>query len=218
MQDSLYNDIAEIAQRLENTPGNPNVLDIPIAKDNGSRKNTGFVQRLNSAVNAVSVENKDELPEDWWDIKKLNNRHRQVARLAYAGLTGREIAPICGYSEATVARLLQHPLLQHRIENMHKMGDAEVVKAKGLIRDHAMELVMSGMDLALKSDSENIRAKMTCEMLDRAGISPIKQLDVRTTTVNANRLMEMKARQERRRNVVATPVNSSREQSDASSE
>jgi transposase len=92
-------------------------------------------------------------------IKRLNDRHKQIAKLLLRGMKQREAAKQLNLSESHVSRVVHSPVFREHMNRLHDEADAAVFEQK---RQRYLEIAMSNLSVLENPDST------TCQKLKAA--------------------------------------------------
>lgn len=77
-----------------------------------------------------------------WKVKDLTNKHRQIIRLMFVGLSSKEISERTGFGIDYITRLKSSPIVQEKINELNYIADSNAVdvrKEMEAIKPHAFE-------------------------------------------------------------------------------
>jgi hypothetical protein len=107
-------------------------------------------------------------------LKRIQDHHREIARLAGAGYNVRQIATHVGLEPASVYSALSNPLMQEAVAVLRSKRDDIVLEGRKVLENHAEQMCHALADIAIDPNVrvEN-RLKAIDSALDRAGVSRI---------------------------------------------
>ena len=107
-----------------------------------------------------------------WEI------HHEIVRLAVTGMRPKEIADTLGCTEAMVTYTLNSPLAQAKLEVLRLRRDQQAIDLSERIQEAAAGAFEYLQDVAFgqeKNAAPALRARVCCEILDRAGYSKVQK-------------------------------------------
>lgn len=117
--------------------------------------------------------------------KTLLPKHREVLRLVVLGRSDREIAEHVGITTVSVRNIRVSEQGKRLIAILQQSRDESTMDVQKRIHDLSKD-AMGVLESAVRQDGECLldpkdRAKLALQVLDRAGHSPVKRSEVRTT-------------------------------------
>ena len=120
--------------------------------------------------------------ERTFELKKLRDLNKEIIRLSVTGMKQKEMAKVVGCTEMTVANTLASGVARQQLENMRAMRDVQAVDIGARIHELAAEAIeVMGELLLSPSTRDNVRKDIAVDLLDRAGHSPVRRLETRST-------------------------------------
>ena len=120
-----------------------------------------------------------------YKIDEMTSKHREVARQLALAVDPQEIAKEVGLSASTVKRLKTDPFVKEQVRFLQSARDQEVMN----LHDEIHRIASKGLDvlegLLEGSEDENLQARIGLALLDRAGYSPVRKVDVRSQNTHA---------------------------------
>jgi len=131
-------------------------------------------------------------------LKTLTTKHQQLARLLVGGHSQAEICRLLDMHKSTVSRLVKDPLVAEEVRRLQEMADVSSTTCVPGIPGKVAEGAHKGMDVLrsilederLDIDILKLKANVSLELLARAGYGPIKQLNIKQTSMAAHFTME----------------------------
>lgn len=117
------------------------------------------------------------------EIKHLQDRTKEIARLALIGWSSEAIADFLGISRETVKQIRGSSLFRKHVDELQERRDESAIDVRrdmDLLIPHAIdtyERVLAG-----EEGTPSLRVKVAGEVLDRTGYAPVKQVNVHSTT------------------------------------
>lgn len=108
-----------------------------------------------------------------WMPEKLSPRHHMILAMRAAGVTNNDIAGALGMTPARVSVIVNHPLAQPILARL--VGQAvqsTLTDVRTFIQAHAMEAMVTNVDLMRNSKKDEVRQRSVFDILDRAGFKP----------------------------------------------
>jgi len=132
-----------------------------------------------------------EMPE----LEKLQDQHREMARLMVAGLGNKEIAEKTGYSPQMVSLVRNSTIVREHVEKLQAGRDSSAVSIAGSLRRLSPEALGVVHDLMIDPEvSSAVRLSAAKDLLDRAGHAPVRKISVGVGTLTQDRIEELKRR------------------------
>jgi hypothetical protein len=135
-----------------------------------------------------------------FSLSELHERHHEIARRLVLGQKPKDIAEDLKLSYASVVNVKNLPVVQEQIALLSGARDSEVVDVAKQIRELAPECVRILKEDILECDdnsvSKSLKAKTCFDILDRAGHSAPKSLNINAVhaIVTPQDLMAIKQR------------------------
>lgn len=147
----------------------------------------------------ITTQNQFNIPNrksdgTYYNLQKLNAKHKEIIRLIALGHKDVEIAEMCNCTSAMVKYTRESPVAQRKIELLQGRRDSSAVDIRKRIQAMA-PIALDKMQQMLEDEdgSESVRSKIAQDILDRAGFDPVhKTLDVGKYT--EERIQELKQR------------------------
>lgn len=122
----------------------------------------------------------------------LSPRHQQLARLLVGGYSQAEISRTLGMHKSTVSRLVKQPAIVAEVKRLQDMADVNTTTCvPGMpdkISEGATRSIQVLMDILNDERDEpavlKVKALVAQDLLSRAGFGPVKQIDVRQSSIS----------------------------------
>jgi len=129
---------------------------------------------------------------------KLNNKHKQLARLLVQGHTQSEAARLLDMHKSTVSRLVRESLIANEIKRLQQRADDNASTCVPGIPEKIAEGAHKGIEVLeailnderTDSDMLKLKANVALELLARAGFGPVKQVNVKQESMSAHFTLE----------------------------
>lgn len=139
---------------------------------------TGTEQRFQEILEEMSGKNKFDVPDgrdksSGYQLKKVNQMHREIIRFIVLGYRDKEIAEALGCTTVTVKNVKESELAQRYIREMQGERDSNAVDLSTTIKNIAPLALEISTGIMMDDDaSESVRANIAADILDRAGYKP----------------------------------------------
>ena len=127
-------------------------------------------------------------------LKKLSDRHKQVARMLVGGNSQSDIARLLGIDKSTVSRQVRDPLVINEIRRLQELADVNAVACVPGIPQKIGEGAHKGAETLIQilederdhPDILKLKANIALELLARAGYGGVKQVKVQQAHMSAH--------------------------------
>ncbi|MFC1890850.1 hypothetical protein ACFLZT_00485 [Thermodesulfobacteriota bacterium] len=127
-------------------------------------------------------------------LKKIDPKHKQLARLLVGGNSQADIARILKLNKSTVSRYVRDPLVLKEVKRLQEIADVNATACVPGIPEKIKEGAHKGTEILQeilddeRDDPEMLKLKsnVALEFLSRAGYSAIKQVNVQQSSLSAH--------------------------------
>src|SRR4030042_532855 len=132
-----------------------------------------------------------------FQVQKMWDTHREIARLSVIGMKGTEIADHLGVSSAMVNYTLNSPVVESHVEVMRVARDVDSIVLSKRILEFAPQCLdlLEDVIAGKKNDASiGLRVKTAQDWADRAGLGAVKKHQVMSAHLSREDLEEIKQR------------------------
>lgn len=118
-----------------------------------------------------------------WQVAQLWDNHKEVARRLALGQKNVTIAAAVGMTPMAISNIKNSPVTQEYVANLQGVRNSDAVDILANIRDMAPRALKLLDDIIQGKDAEAspaLKANVAKDILDRAGYSAVKNLNVRS--------------------------------------
>lgn len=111
-------------------------------------------------------------------LQKLQERHREIARLLYLGYSNQKIAEMVGMAETSISQIKNSDLMKAHLRAMQERSDEGAMAV--LDEFHRLSPIAVGVFREVMSNTaakHRDRMSAASEILDRAGYGAVKKVD-----------------------------------------
>lgn len=130
------------------------------------------------------------------NYKKLQEHHKEMARMVVAGYKNNEIATQLGVSHGSVLSVKNSPLFKAYVDNLQDSANSHTVKVRKIIAEQSVVAVEAIADL-LDPNSEappSVVLGAAKDILDRAGHAPQQITTHNHRHITANDILKLRER------------------------
>lgn len=126
------------------------------------------------------------------NLKSLNHKHQQLARLLVGGHSQAEISKLLNLNKSTICRLTHDPLIAKEVCRLQEIADSNSMVCVPGITEKISDGAYKGIEIleSILSDERKdvdilkLKANISLELLNRAGYGPVKQLQIKQESIN----------------------------------
>jgi hypothetical protein len=127
-------------------------------------------------------------------LNDLKTRHREILRLDLLGHTPTEISERLEITTQTVRNVQGDALYQQKKRYLEDQADEEIVTARKILADSAVEAATKIRDLVQSASSDVVKLNAARDILDRTGHKPNDPSQVNNFFISAETLADIKSR------------------------
>lgn len=131
-----------------------------------------------------------ERPRRTWQVSRIWERHAEIVRRKAVGQSNTQIADSMGISKMQVSNVVNSPIIQDRLAIMNGARDAYTIDLARDIREFApkcldlLKEIIAGESQTGQLASPALKARVAVDVLDRAGYSPVKNINLQSAHVH----------------------------------
>lgn len=150
-----------------------------------------------------------------YQLTEIRSRHREIVRLAVAGMKGTEIAEHLNIHKQTVSNVLNNPIILRQIKMLQDAKDASAGEATTLdkLRPYAVS-ALGDLVLDVDEKAKAVRLNAAKEILDRTDGKAVQHHEIKQTSVILEQIQILKERA-RKEGVLPQDADQSEEMEDA---
>lgn len=124
-----------------------------------------------------------------WKVVEIQSIHHKIIQELHKGHSNRHIASELGVSEVMVSNVKNSPAVQDKLDILEAVAYQKSMDVRQEINDRAPEALQTLRELMQsKSTANSLRAKISFDLLDRAGFGAVKQVE--TKNLHAHRFID----------------------------
>lgn len=130
-----------------------------------------------------------------YKLTEIRSSHREIVRLAVAGLKQVEIADRLNVHKQTVTNVLNNPIILKQVKMLQDAKDASAKKSTTLddLRPHAVD-ALEDLVLDVDEKAKAVRLNAAKEILDRTDGKAVQRHDIKQTSIILEQIQILKER------------------------
>jgi hypothetical protein len=141
-------------------------------------------------------------PRKTWQVSRIWDKHAEIIRRKAVGQSNTQIAESMSMSQMQVSNVVNSPIVQERLAIMNGARDAYTIDLARDIREFApkcldlLKEIIGGESTTGQLASPALKARVAIDVLDRAGYSPVKSVNIQGVHAHLTRedIEQMKQR------------------------
>lgn len=114
-------------------------------------------------------------------IKRLMNKHREMARMIASGVSNEKVQKKFELSPKRFSQIKNSPLFKEELERQHSMRDAGVARLQERINDHGHEAFEKQLEVMREARSEDVQRKAAEFILEKAVPTVHRSMNINVT-------------------------------------